>query len=140
MALQSSSLQALCEHMKITPSKLADLIGSHRSALTKVISGKETLTLNLLSRILELPTVPDENAAALSEDWTLDLWPQRAKDLLVIRRRGIFEQKLVSLDEPIDELSRTFESLKEKARGNPALARALLNINRTLDGRTDVAE
>lgn len=140
MSLASSSLRTICEHLGITASALADKASIGRTSLSKVINGHDDLTLGMLTKLLEIE-ISDDDAATISEDWTLDHWPPRAKELLMIQRRRERQPTDVREDEQRnDNLSITVSELHAKARENPALARALRNLNRTLDGRTDVAD
>ena len=98
----------------------------------------------MLGKLLDYDAIHDDDAAALAEDWTIDHWPQRARELLVIRRRRTGDEVLVMQDVPPaygdNDLDSTVAALRLKARGNPALARALRNLNRTLDGHVDVID
>lgn len=140
MSLASSSIRTICEHLDISPSALADKATIGRTSLSKVLNGHEDLTLGMLTKLMQIE-ISDDDAASLAEDWTLDHWPPRAKTLLIIQRRQR-ESSIVREDAPRidDNLSVTVSELHSKARENPALARALRNLNRTLDGRTDVAD
>lgn len=141
MSLASSTIRTICEHLDLTASALSDKAAIGRTSLSKVINGHEDLTLGMLTKLLDIE-ISDDHAAALAEDWTLDHWPMRAKQLLMIQRRHERESSVVREDPPEreDNLSLTLSELHAKARENPSLARALRNLNRTLDGRTDVAD
>ncbi|WP_395753368.1 hypothetical protein [Prosthecobacter sp.] len=140
----SGSLRAICDHLEITISALADSVEIQRSALSKILNGKEPMTEKMLGKLLDYEAINDDDAAALAEDWTIDHWPRRARDLLVIRRRPTGEERLIFQETPPSQgdnnLERTISDLRTKARGNPALARALRNLNRTLDGHVDVID
>lgn len=152
MQLSSASLSTICSHLGCTVSSLADRSGIGRTSLSRVINGKDHLTLPMLGKLMEVSEINDEDASSLVEDWTLDHWPQRAKSLLVIRRRVSTTEEhfgstgVAERDERVrqalegDELDITIAELRQKARGNPALARALRNLNRTLDGHIDVVD
>ncbi|WP_395736324.1 helix-turn-helix domain-containing protein [Prosthecobacter sp.] len=142
MSYVAASLRNICDHLGCTISALADKAEIHRSALSRIQNGKDDMSQKLLEKLMGIE-ISDDDAAALAEDWTLDNWPKRAKELLMIRRRRAPEEVLMmeTLQDPTgSELDRTFAALREKARGNPALARALRNLNRTLDGQVDVID
>lgn len=142
MSFVPNSLRNICSHLGCNISGLADKAEIHRSALSRIQNGKDDMSQKLLAKLLATE-INDEDAAALTEDWTIDQWPQRARDLLVIRRRRSGEETLV-MEAPSSQgesdLDRTISDLRTKARGNPALARALRNLNRTLDGHVDVID
>lgn len=142
MALVSDSLRTTCDHLACTISHLADKAEIHRSALSRIQNGHEDMSHKLLAKLMGVAEISDDDAAALAEDWTLDHWPMRAKQLLMIQRRRERESSVVREEAPRNEdnLTLTVRELHAKARENPALARALRNLNRTLDGRTDVAD
>jgi transcriptional regulator with XRE-family HTH domain len=155
MNLITASLRSTCEHLGCSISHLADRAGIHRSALSRILNGKDEMSTNLLAKLMEVETINDEDASSLAEDWTLDHWPARAKALLMIRRRVSNTEEHFGSAEPFgvaerdeairsalgtDELDLTIAALRQKARGNPALARALRNLNRTLDGHIDVVD
>lgn len=140
----SASLRAICTTLDVSISALADKVGIQRSALSRIQNGKEDMTEKQLGKLLDCKDVIDDDAAALAEDWTIDHWPKRARDLLMIRRRRTGEEILLHEEPPAmkthDDIERTISDLRTKARGNPALARALRNLNRTLDGHVDVID
>ena len=140
----ASSLRSICEHLDLTISALADKVEIQRSALSRILNGKDDMSEKMLGKLLDYDAIHDDDAAALAEDWTIDHWPQRARELLVIRRRRTGDEVLVMQDVPPaygdNDLDSTVAALRLKARGNPALARALRNLNRTLDGHVDVID
>ena len=141
MAFVSTSLRAICSHLGISVSNLADRSGIHRTQLSRITNGHDDMSAKMLDKLLAQDEIPDDLAAKLAEDWTMDNWPSRAKQLLGVYRKAAGEPKILAEPlTPADELSMLFTQLIEKARSNPALARALLNLNRTLDGRTDVVD
>lgn len=147
MPLVSSSLRTICEHWKCNISQLAAAAGIHASSLSRILNGIDDMSWKLLHKLSALDNLSDDDAAMLAEDWTLDHWPPRAKALLLIqRRRAPDEDSGASrLSEqpptlPDDELTKLMQTLHQRARENPALARAFRNLLNSLEGKTEVAE
>ena len=138
----AESLRTICQNLDVSVSALADAVGIQRSALSRILNGKDDMTEKMLGKLLDYQPVTDTDASALAQDWTIDHWPKRARDLLMITRRGYAEPAMVRETPAVFEtdLDRTISELRNKARGNPALARALRNFNRTLDGHVDVID
>lgn len=121
---------------------LAKEAGIDPGGLSKVKRGELDLTVAMLESLIGHPDVPRGLKAALAIAFIEDKLPECARELVLITAR---HEGLGSVKE---EASRTFGSeydkalhrLDEIARSNPAMARAIKNLVRVYEGRTDVVE